>query len=101
MALALDRVTADTFSGHVGTEFELSMGESLPSVTTLVLREVTTSRLITPDRVPFSLVFDGPAYPALEQQIYRLNHAELGAVDIFLVPVAGNAESRQYQAVFS
>lgn len=53
-------------------------------------------------RAPFSLVFRGPAQPALEQRIHRVDHPSLGPMEIFLVPL-GPDESGEacYQAVFN
>jgi hypothetical protein len=35
--------------------------------------------------------------PPLPQRIYRVEHAELGAIEIFLVPIAAD----RYEAVFT
>ena len=52
-------------------------------------------------RAPFSIVFRGPPAPLLPQRIYRLENDELGALEIFLVPVGSNAEATEYEAVFT
>lgn len=60
------------------------------------------ARNVPPDaRAPFSLVFRGPAEPALSQGIRRLEHDELGTTEIFIVPIALEADGLRYQAVFS
>lgn len=51
-------------------------------------------------RQPFSLTFEAPPEPALPQRTYRLEHPQLDAMDLFLVPVARTATSLQYEAVF-
>jgi uncharacterized protein DUF6916 len=48
-------------------------------------------------RVPFSLVFEGGTTPPLPQGIYSVEHDDLGALEIFLVPIAAD----RYEAVFS
>jgi hypothetical protein len=48
-------------------------------------------------RAPFSLVFQGGPDPPLPQGIYRVEHDELGELDIFLVPIAAD----RYEAVFT
>jgi len=48
-------------------------------------------------RSPFSLEFQGGPNPPLPQRIYRLEHHDLGAIEIFLVPIA----SDRYEAVFT
>ena len=50
---------------------------------------------------PFSLILAGPLAPALPQASYRLNHPALGEIDIFLVPIARDATSMQYEATFN
>ena len=54
-------------------------------------------------RVPFSLLFEGPAQPLLPQAIYGLAHAALGTVplDVFLVPVSRSPQGTRYEAVFN
>lgn len=48
-------------------------------------------------RAPFSLIFQGDPKLTLPQRIYRLEHTQLGALDIFLVPIAPG----RYEAVFT
>lgn len=38
--------------------------------------------------------------PALPQRIYRLQHPQLEALDLFLVPVARTPGALHYEAVF-
>jgi hypothetical protein len=49
----------------------------------------------------FSLCFDGPADILLPQNLYKLTHADLGEMEIFLVPIAQNPDGFRYQAVFN
>ena len=48
-------------------------------------------------RAPFSLVFHGGPNPPLSQRICRVEHDRLGAIEIFLVPIAAD----RYEAVFT
>ena len=48
-------------------------------------------------RAPFSLVFQGGPDPPLPQGIYRVEHGQLGPIEIFLVPIAVD----RYEAVFT
>jgi hypothetical protein len=52
-------------------------------------------------RRPFSLLFTGPREPILRQAIHRLDHPELGAVELFLVPLAPDGAGARYEAVFN
>jgi hypothetical protein len=52
-------------------------------------------------RVPFALLFEGPAQPVLPQRTYALGHPALKGVEVFLVPVARQAGGVHYEAVFT
>ncbi len=50
----------------------------------------------------FSLLFRGPADPPLSQGMVRLEHAGLGVVDLFLVPVVSTRPQEcHYEAVIN
>ncbi|HSR70092.1 MAG TPA: hypothetical protein VLU25_19340 [Acidobacteriota bacterium] len=49
----------------------------------------------------FSVVFAGPQEPVLQQSIIPLSHADLGELDIFLVPVGQEDGTTYYEAVFT
>ena len=48
-------------------------------------------------RAPFSLVFEGGPSQPLPQAIYPVHHERLGAMELFLVPIAPD----RYEAVFA
>jgi hypothetical protein len=52
-------------------------------------------------RAPFSLVFRGGPDSPLSQRIYRLEHEQLGSLDLFLVPLGPDAAGQRYEAVFT
>ena len=92
----LETFTAETFRPLLHEQFELVVDEETRFY--VELTEVTESG--TPAaarRSQFALVFSGPADPILPQRIYRLGHPELGAFDLFLVPLAAGS----YEAVFT
>ncbi len=101
-ARMLDQLTAESFEPHVGTSFwaEFPNGGKveLRLVRAAKVMESEAARL---DRHPFSLFFIGPKSYRLEQQIYHLTHEAMGALDIFLVPVGADAQTYQYEAVFT
>ena len=49
----------------------------------------------------FSVLFNGPADSLLPQSMYTLEHEQLGTHDIFLVPIARDANGIRYEAVFN
>jgi hypothetical protein len=50
---------------------------------------------------PFSLVLRGPRAPLLPQATYALLHPRLGRVELFLVPIAQDAQGARYEATFN
>lgn len=101
-SLALDKATAEDFTPFVGTEFELACEEGGQTAAVLALDEATPGKYAQPGgRHPFSLIFSGPASPALPQSMYWLSHPELGILAIFIVPISADSERRRYQAVFN
>jgi hypothetical protein len=61
------------------------------------LVEVTVIPREPNGRAPFSLEFQGDPELTLPQGIYRVEHERLGALEIFLVPIAHG----RYEAVFT
>jgi hypothetical protein len=85
------------FRPTVDTTFALEDGVELR----LVEAEPNGAPAPSSDRDPFRLTFVGPVDPLLPQRIYRLDHTELGALEIFLVPIARDTEGTTYEAIFS
>ena len=52
-------------------------------------------------RPPFSLVFLAKDPRVLPQRLYRMEHDDLGVLEIFLVPIAKDAQGVSYQATFN
>jgi hypothetical protein len=94
-------LTIDNFSDLTGTTFEVLSDEF--EGFSLELRVARALRGDSDAREPFSLIFVGPLEPVLQQSIRRLRHAELGELELFLVPVGPDQENTgiQYEAVFS
>lgn len=49
----------------------------------------------------FSLLFVAPPGPFLPQAIYPLEHAELGRLEIFLVPLGPRDGGNLYESIFT
>lgn len=96
----LDELTKDTFEPVKGSMFQLAIenGPAIPLELAYVAGNGLQGRA---RREQFSLRFRGPATPALVQHIYRLEHATLGTLEIFLVPIAKDASGMIYEAVFT
>ena len=98
----LDQVTVESFEPHVGSSFwvELDSGGKVELRLTRAAKVMESEAARLP-RHPFSLYFIGPLSFKLPQQIYHLTHPALEAMDIFLVPIGQDAQSYQYEAVFT
>lgn len=93
-----DAFTLARFEPLVGSGFTLRLDEATALPAQLV--EARAGGSTAAGRQPFSLTFEAPAEPALPQRIYRLEHPQLDAMDIFLVPVARRPTGLHYEAVF-
>jgi hypothetical protein len=91
--VAVELVTG-TFEPHVGTTFGATPSHSGEPLD-LVLTSVVESPHARPDHPAFSLFFEATDPDVREQQIFALEHADLGQFDLFLVPVG----PQQYEAV--
>jgi hypothetical protein len=49
----------------------------------------------------FSVFFSGPGDCYLPQKAYPLEHDQMGAFDIFLVPIGRDDRGYNYEAVFN
>ena len=94
----LENLTKESFLPRLNQSFRLT---SVEPPLELRLVEVEARWGKGPTREPFSLVFVGPADPVLPQRIYRLEHDELGALELFLVPVGRDAAGTRYEAAFN
>jgi hypothetical protein len=94
----LEDLSHAMFAARVGEPFAITG----PATLELSLEEANLGAE-PPDagRRPFSLIFRGPQRPLLAQQIYRMEHEALGALEIFIVPVSCDASGARYEAVFS
>ena len=92
----------EDFKDRIGGAFTLSEPE-FPAIA-LTLEEATLLPIHsgTPiTRPPFSLIFVGGGQHILPQKQYDLNHAALGKLTLFLVPVGRDSRGVQYQALFN
>jgi hypothetical protein len=96
----LDKLTKDTFEPRKGEAFKLT-DEAAGEVELKLASVQGTGLQGKAPREQFSLHFHGPREPVLPQQIYHLENAEMGALDLFLVPVARDEEGMIYEAVFT
>ncbi|PZS36232.1 MAG: hypothetical protein DLM58_02225 [Pseudonocardiales bacterium] len=93
----LGELTLATFEPLVGDQFTIAAESPIE----LVLSTARSAGEWPGGRAPFTLTFRGPAHPLLPQAIYRLEHADLGLLEIFIVPSGQDADSTTYEAIFT
>jgi hypothetical protein len=91
----------ESFSPHLGSTFELQLGESTIGLTLTQATKAQTQVYPGMVREPFSLIFRSASAVVLPQRIYPFKHASMGALNIFIVPVGREPQGIVYQAVFN
>ena len=88
----------EEFSEQVDSLFQASVGEG----PTIDLRLVQFDEHVS-DAVQenYSLLFRAPSDAPPAQNVFRLEHPVLGAMDLFLVPVKKDDNGLYYEAVFN
>ena len=93
-------LTEEEFSKHVNTNFRIAGEEPIE----LELAEVKGYLSKAHEQTGmerFSAFFSGPRQPYLPQSVYQLEHEEMGAFELFLVPVGSDENGFRYEAVFN
>ncbi len=94
-------LTFESFSPHVNSTFALGLGESGMDLTLTRATRQPVRPYPGMVREPFSLIFRSGSPVVLPQRIYPFTHAELGRLEIFIVPVAREPQGIVYEAVFN
>ncbi|WP_404415928.1 DUF6916 family protein [Brevundimonas vesicularis] len=90
------------FAAARNQTFDLTMGADTSMPLTLVeVKSLSPTLAPGTMRAPFSLMFRSQSAVVLPQKIYGLRNAVMGALQVFLVPVARDREGIVYQAVFN
>ena len=101
----LESLDLTTFADRVGDMFRLVIDEGIVMDARLIAATlIATAATTAPPnggRMPFSIIFRGPSGQSVPQRIYRLEHAQLGQLDLFLVPIGPDGVGMCYEAVFS
>ena len=96
--LDLAAVGIDDFRPHLGSQFDL---QAAGGPVAMKLVRIDPAGASGRKGGAFSLIFAAPRGPWLEQAIYPIRHAALGAMEIFLVPIGPLGEAHGYQAIFT
>jgi len=92
-----DGLDSKSFAACLNTTFRV---EGSADALTIELVDVTEKH-DSPRLEQFSLLFRGPLAPILPKAIHRLENADLGKLDVFLVAVGPEDGGQVYQAVFN
>jgi hypothetical protein len=96
----LDKLTSTHFSAYLNQTFRIHVDPLAPLEAELV--EVSELGARTDDgRRAFSIVFCTSQDAVLPQRIYPVEHAEMGQLDLFLVPIGPGKNGMCYEAVFT
>lgn len=100
MTVDLASVTKETFDPHTGSRFTMHVGAEQ----SLQVELLETEAIRSPPnakRPSFVLRFRSKERSHVPQQIYTLDHDQLGTLEIFLVPLGPDAVGMIYEAIFS
>jgi hypothetical protein len=98
----LDKLQNTDFTPHLNQTFRIRLDGIEPIELELVSVTELGAAHSPGSRHPFSLHFLGPASPQyLLQHIYRLEHDQMGTLDLFIVPLGPEQGRMRYEAIFS
>lgn len=86
------------FSERLNTKFRTRLADSREAEFELIQVE---DRAAPSGYECFSLLFRAPRDTPAEQRIYRLDHEQMSATEIFLVPIRDEANGIIFEAVFN
>lgn len=96
----LDKLTLDDFQPLLEERFSVHSGDRSAEFRLVSAQRVGHGRT-NGKRAPFALTFQAPPEVKPVEGTYRLEHEELGTLEMFLVPVAGDQEGTDFEAVFN
>lgn len=95
----MELLTLEHFAGSVNEAFAAALNDGEVPFVLVEARPLPAKAAA--HRAPFSLLFRNTSAFLFPQQTYRMRHARLGELGIFLVPVARERDGFLYQAVFN
>lgn len=100
--------TLALFQPLVGSLFQLIInGQPALDLTLFDVEDLTIEGQVRDSAIraqPFSLIFHGPLSPFAHQGNHVLKHAQLGNLEMFLVPIGPDRKAgrnMQYQAIYN
>jgi hypothetical protein len=91
-------LTHEEFSKHLNTRFGIRVSEA--QAIEVELTEVS-ELLISPRQERFSLIFRSANDILVAQGLHGFEHDQMGAFDLFIVPIDRDERGTYYEAVFN
>ena len=99
MPKPISELNVEDFEPHRGESFRLN---ATGATIDLTLSEVQRLGTALRNGGAFSLVFTAPtAGPIAPQAIYPIEHAALGTLELFVVPIQPKDGSHRYEVIFT
>lgn len=101
---ATSSFTLGVFEACIGQPFRIALSDGEIELSLAEAKSIVAGRAepAAGERKPFSLLFrGGPPDRYLPQATYSLEHAALGALPIFLVPLGPDQQGMRYEAIFT
>jgi hypothetical protein len=103
VTMKLDELRYEAVHPLIGSAFHISVperGEVDLKITDVsrVMERVKSTRF---KREPFTIHLLGPRDVRFSQGMYPFRHDELGELEMFIVPLGGQEDGLQYEAVFT
>jgi hypothetical protein len=93
-------LTEEEFSKHLNTKFRVAIEEPIDLELTEVKGYLGKAHEQS-GMERFSAFFRGPRDPFLSQRAYPIEHDQMGAFQLFLVPLSRDENGVRYEAVFN
>jgi hypothetical protein len=97
--------TCQQFARHIGSAFSVNVDENIHSSLELAVVEPYPAGADPLDEsvsIPsFSLILFAKLAPHLPQGSYAMEHAALGSLQMFIVPIGLDHRGMRYEAVFN
>ena len=99
--MSLDELSLQQFQAALHTTFRVRCENGPDVELKLVEAKSVGSPSGSEGDQSFSILFAGPGDSLLPQRIYQVANDAMGNFDLFIVPVAQEADGYRYQAIFN
>jgi hypothetical protein len=93
--------TREKFLPHLGSEFQVDVNGVARDCKLIEISPANTLRAPKATYTAFTLLFEAHAAYKFESQIYKIKHATLGTMEIFLSPVGDTKKKAYLEAAFT